>query len=712
MWTTRRLSSTLRSRLQASRAVRQWPSAIRSNGFHAGRAPLASAGYLTDVSFESLPISRTSKDVLTGEMGYEFLTHVQNDTLPLVLEGRDVLAKGKTGNGKTIAFLLPALERMLANQQTVAGSPGKISALVISPTRELAQQIAVEAVKLTNAHGMRTACFVGGSSVNKDVKELSQSRAIDVLVTTPGRLQAHLTDNSGRIRQKLENLQVLVLDEADRLLDMGFRPDIMRIISHLPKNRQTLLFSATLPAATEELKDVALRDDYAFVDTIQGDDQQTNTQTVQEFVVCDLQDVIPMVEGVLEEHMQLPEFKVLVFLPTARSAQFMAQLFQAAGFANVLEMHSRKSQAARTKASDAFRKGKKVVMFSSDVSARGVDYPDVSLVLQVGLTDRDQYIHRLGRTARAGMEGRGVLVLADFEKPLLKDLKDLPLTELAQRPQLEKESYRTTRTLAGLRPHSELEQSAQKAYQAFLGFYNSNLKKLGMSKTDLVETGALYSQLIGLQEVPQLQKKTLRAMGLLDTPGLTAAPKATRVGGPGRKGPGGELGQFGANARNDSRRPDRFGYEGRRPIDREFDSPTKVPGNRAERRASQRFDGHERREDRGDREGREDRGDREGRGGREYRGDREGRGSREYRGDRGGRGGRGDRERGQGRSFDGGERKSFRGERSFEGGRGRRSASADGDRAGRGRRDDRRDDHKRSSSAGTKRNYKEPHKRY
>uniref|UniRef100_M4C0I4 ATP-dependent RNA helicase n=1 Tax=Hyaloperonospora arabidopsidis (strain Emoy2) TaxID=559515 RepID=M4C0I4_HYAAE len=471
-------------------------------------------------------------------MGYKFLTHVQKDTLPLALEGRDVLAKGKTGNGKTIAFLLPTLERMIKNPRP---KRGQISALVISPTRELAQQIAVEAVKLTSAHSLRTACFVGGSSVNKDVKELMNAGGIDVLVSTPGRLQAHLEEDSAHIRQKLDNLQVLVLDEADRLLDMGFRPDIMRIISHLPKERQTLLFSATLPTATDELKKVALRDDFTFVNTIEGDDQQTNTQTVQEYVVCDLQGVIPMVERILDEHMKLPAYKVIVFLPTARAAQFMAHLFQAAEFPNVLEMHSRKSQSARTKAADAFRKGKKVVMFSSDVSARGVDYPDVSLVLQAGLTDRDQYIHRLGRTARAGMEGRGILVLADFEKSMLRELADLPLSELGQDAQLDQQTTRTASALANVHPRSELGKSAEKAYAAFLGFYNSNLKKLRMSKTDLVETGARYSQIIGLEEVPKLQKRTLRAMGLLDTPGLVAASKAAGAGTFKPKGAGGGL---------------------------------------------------------------------------------------------------------------------------------------------------------------------------
>ncbi|KAF1784108.1 P-loop containing nucleoside triphosphate hydrolase [Phytophthora cactorum] len=469
MWTCRRLSSHL---------------SATARGFRSSCVPWASTGsHLSDVSFASLPINQRSKDVLTRDMGYEFLTHVQNDTLPLVLAGRDVLAKGKTGNGKTMAFLLPALERMLTHPQP---KQGKVGTADRSGSGE--------------AHGRPWTAHVllrGGSSVNKDVKELTQSGGID----------AHLEDNSGRIRQKLDSLQVLVLDEADRLLDMGFRPDIMG---------SSVICRKSDRLCSSDLKDVALRDDYAFVDTIEGDDQQTNTQTVQEYVCATCKTLFPSWKA------------FIVFLPTARSAQFMAQLFQAAGFPNVLEMHSRKSQSARTKAADAFRKGKKMIMFSSDVSARGVDYPDVSLVLQVGLTDRDQYIHRLGRTARAGMEGRGILVLADFEKSML---------QLEQRPQLDQQNYRTTRALANVRQRSELEQSAEKAYAAFLGFYNSNLKKLGMSKTKLVETGALYSQLIGLEKVPLLQKKTLRAMGLMGTPGLTVASKPVRAGGPKSRGP-------------------------------------------------------------------------------------------------------------------------------------------------------------------------------
>ncbi|KAF1335328.1 Dead/deah box RNA helicase, partial [Globisporangium splendens] len=530
-----------------------------ANVFTQRHAPLHSSRalqYLTDTPFASLPISDRSKRVLTQQMKYEFLTHVQNETIPLILDGQDVLAKGKTGNGKTIAFLLPSIEKLVQEkEQAHCDKDTKIATLVISPTRELANQIAVEAEKLTSAHNMRTACLVGGTSMNSDLKQLANPKPLDVLVATPGRLQAHLDDNSGNIRQKLANLRVLVLDEADRLLDMGFRKEIMKIISVLPKNRQTLLFSATLPESTEELKDVALREDYAFVDTIQEDDHQTNVQTVQEFVTCDLPTVIPAVEHILVEHMQQQfEYKVIVFLPTARAAQFMAQLFVKAKFPNVLEMHSRKSQSARTKAADAFRKGKNVIMFSSDVSARGVDYPDVSLVLQVGLTDRDQYIHRLGRTARAGMEGRGILVLADFETPFLKDLVDLPLTEKAIPADSAGKAFRTTQALTQLKPGSELEKSAQQSYQAFLGFYNSNQKKLGLDKETLVELAEHYSHLVGLDETPRLDKKILRKMGLFGVKGLEPASQQDRAKfGGSSSGGGGSRGGRGRRSESEPR---------------------------------------------------------------------------------------------------------------------------------------------------------------
>lgn len=497
--------------------------------------------HLSDVTFASLDISDKTKRAIVEDLKYERLTHVQSETFAHISEGKDILAKAKTGNGKTIAFLLPTIENLLR----VGRQRNTIPVLVISPTRELALQIATEARRVSVHHHLNIACFVGGNSIGRDVKTLSADSGIDILVATPGRLQDHLGQDTAKIGQKLSKCRVLVLDEADRLLDMGFRPEIMRIISRLPANRQTLLFSATLPESTEELKNVALRADYEFVDTIGEDEHQTNVQTVQEYVTCSMDDVAATVETILAEHMQRPEYKVMAFFPTARAAAYMAQLFVEAGFNGILEMHSRKSQSARTKTADAFRKGKKVIMFSSDVSARGVDYPDVSLVLQVGLTDRDQYIHRLGRTARAGMEGRGMLVLADFETPLLKELSDLPLSE-SKSLEVDRANSRTGRTISRLKSGSELEKSAQQSYQAWLGFYNTHLKRLKLDKPRLVQLAEHYSKTVGLSEVPLLEKKTLKKMNLFGVAGITPSPYEQRNGGGGGNG-GGYGGNRGGN---------------------------------------------------------------------------------------------------------------------------------------------------------------------
>ncbi|TDH65015.1 hypothetical protein CCR75_001698 [Bremia lactucae] len=484
--------------------------------------------YLSDVLFASLDISANSKRAIVEDLKYERLTHVQNETFALILDGRDVLAKAKTGNGKTIAFLLPVIENLVKQGPSLEVIP----VLAVSPTRELALQIATEAKRLTKFHDLKIACLVGGVPIKKDERTLTSTVPIDILVATPGRLFDHIKQNTGSIATRLGQSSVLILDEADRLLDMGFRKEVMRIIEYLPKERQTLLFSATLPASTKELKKVALRRDFAFIDTIDENEADTNVQTEQEFIVCRMDDVIPMVETILREHMKLPAYKVMIFFPTARSAQFMAQLFQIAGFPGVLAIHSRKSQAVRTKTAEAFRKGHKVMMFSSDVSARGVDYPDVSLVLQVGLTDRDQYIHRLGRTARAGMTGKGVLVLAEFEKPLLNNLVDLPLTRsnTFTSKKLVQSDLSTLKVMKNLKTYCELEKSAQQSYQAWLGFYNSNVKRLKIDTVELVRLAAEYSRIIGLKEVPKLEKKTLRKMGLLGVAGIESSAYTRETG--------------------------------------------------------------------------------------------------------------------------------------------------------------------------------------
>ena len=255
------------------------------------------------------------------------------------------------------------------------------------------------------------------------------------------------------------------------------------------------------------------------LDTIEKAEHDTNEQVVQEYLVCSLQDTITVLECCLKQYMENDRFKIIVFFPTARIAAFMADLFTASHFP-IVEMHSRKTQSYRTKTAGYFRENKNVIMFSSDVSARGVDYPGVSNIIQMGLTTNEQYIHRLGRTARAGASGKGLLILARFEAAFLMELKNLPLEEV-EGPELARFRSTTKEKIESLLQNETLKLSAERAYQAFLGYYNNNLKRLSLDKVQCVAIATEYAQTIGfVDQVPALEKKTIGKMGLKGVAGI------------------------------------------------------------------------------------------------------------------------------------------------------------------------------------------------
>lgn len=294
----------------------------------------------------------------------------------------------------------------------------------------------------------------------------------------------------------LNSLKVLILDEADQLLEMGFKPEIDKIMSFMPpkENRLTLLFSATVPKAVQVIAKNALRTNYTFVDTVGEEADQTHSNVRQEIVVSTPENTIGSLATLLRRHMDHDQnYKVIVFFTTARVTGFMAEIFTKMGvFGEVLEIHSRISQSKRTKTSEKFKKSRSAIMFTSDVSARGMDYPDVSFVLQVGLTEREQYIHRLGRTARAGKSGSGLLLLAPYEeRTMRKALNDMNLLSL-QVSAADVAAFEGTiaNALGMVERDSELKKSAQQAYGAWLGFYNGNLRKCGWDKRVLVEVSA------------------------------------------------------------------------------------------------------------------------------------------------------------------------------------------------------------------------------
>jgi ATP-dependent RNA helicase MSS116, mitochondrial len=553
----------------------------------------------SETTFDSVQnISAPSKRALKEVLQYEYMTKVQEATLPVILQGHDVVAKAKTGSGKTTAFLLPIIERI--STQSPNNNTDKFTAVVLSPTRELATQIATEFKKLATFHPQQIQqnaiiTMIGGTNIDKDKRLLEKNRTVlRLLVATPGRLQDHLTQNTANLVDRLSQVQILCLDEADRLLDMGFRNELEKIMNYMPhsfsKNnnnnndgqRQTLLFSATFPAVMQDITKLAMRNNnnYKLIDTLDpNDDQQegqVNKQVVQKVMVTPLSSHLLALETILQDHIQQQQqsnkktpFKIMVFYTTARIAGYMAELFRADPRfptytdATLLEMHSRKSQGYRTKTANTFHKGSNLILFTSDVNARGVDYENVTLVVQVGApSSKEQYIHRLGRTARAGNAGTGILLLCDFERSFLKEMQDLlpnndddddddddnngngnnNKTMITKSWTAAETSTEQAHLQQLLSKDKQLCNSAGAAYQAFLGYYNSNVKRFKINgKKELVQLANEYATVIGFPRdgpPPALQAKTVGKMGLKGVEGLNIE----RGGGGGGGNGGGERG--------------------------------------------------------------------------------------------------------------------------------------------------------------------------
>jgi ATP-dependent RNA helicase MSS116, mitochondrial len=471
---------------------------------------------------------------ITEDLKFDHMMPVQAATLHDLLEKRiDCLAQAKTGTGKTIAFLLPAIQTLInKNRQGNSG----ISLLVISPTRELAMQIAKEATALLRRLPRYNVRFAIGGT-NKDKEERDILDGCDILIATPGRLYDHLSDD--RIKAAFRNLDTLVLDEADRLLDMGFMNALKDIIQCLPdkklSNRQGMLFSATIAPHVEKFAHLALSDGYKFISTIPEGELNTHERVPQLLItVPSFSDVAPALASSLKSECALigkDNFKAIVFAPTAALADWYgAILDKFPDIPKVSILHSRISQSKRTNTSNAFRDANSAILVATDVVARGMDFPNVSTVFQVGLpADKESYIHRLGRTARAGREGRSVFIVTSdesfFPKYTLKAIKfDTIEPDLLYLPQVEDAA-------------SKFENKA-KVYQAWLGYYKGHSRSMGWDDVRLVaEANKFALKALGAGEVPGLQKSTVGKMGLKGVKGLNVIPnlpKPPRGGGGGR----------------------------------------------------------------------------------------------------------------------------------------------------------------------------------
>ncbi len=352
--------------------------------------------------------------------GYETPTSIQAQAIPHLLQGRDLLGIAQTGTGKTAAFALPILDRLAADRRRP--TPFTARALVLAPTRELAAQIADSFRAYGQFMRPSVGVIVGGVSHRPQIDMLA--RGLDVLVATPGRLLDHVA--SGRMR--LANTEVLVLDEADHMLDLGFIVPIRQIVAKLPKKRQTLLFSATMPKEIAGLAQDLLNDPAEVAVTPVA----TTAERVAQHVF--------LVDGgakrdMLIELMNDAEIsRAIVFTRTKRGADRVAQHLDAAGV-GADAIHGNKSQSQRIRALDAFRKGRTRVLVATDIAARGIDVDGVTHVVNYELPETPEaYVHRIGRTARAGASGRAISLCENGERPLLRQIEkltrqSLPLTD-------------------------------------------------------------------------------------------------------------------------------------------------------------------------------------------------------------------------------------------------------------------------------------------
>ncbi|KAK7196366.1 ATP-dependent RNA helicase [Novymonas esmeraldas] len=442
--------------------------------------------------FTELPISqRTQMGLERGR--YTTLTPIQRDTLHLALAGLDVLGAAKTGSGKTLCFVVPALERLYREHWSADMGVG---ALLLSPTRELALQIFKVMQLVGHKHVLSAALLTGGRDVQEERKRL---HAISIIVGTPGRVLHHLQDDAELV---LDNMQLFCMDEADRLLDMGFREAITNILKYLPPQRQTLLFSATQTTDVQMLAQMSLKNP-RYVSTQAITAAPTPTTLCQNFAVVELHRKLDALLMFLKRH---PNDKIVVFVSTCNQVKFMYL-----AFSKILKkmripsmcLTSKMKQFRREEVFLTFCRCKSAVLFCTDVASRGLDFPLVHWVVQYDCPESAQtYIHRAGRTARAGARGVSLLLLTPSETPMLSYLhhKHVPLREIAIKPDCLTSSHEIFVALVV----QGLKYEAQKAFIAYLRsvYFASNKNVFDVAAIDV----AAFAKSLGLLVVPDMSE--------------------------------------------------------------------------------------------------------------------------------------------------------------------------------------------------------------
>ncbi|KAG8167570.1 hypothetical protein KVR01_003259 [Diaporthe batatas] len=385
---------------------------------------------------ESLGVHPNIIKAIVDDMRYESMTDVQSMSINPALQGKDIVAQARTGTGKTIGFLVPTIQRIIASDPSLGSrsfdraDATNVRAIIISPTRELAEQIGAEAQKLCRHTGVKVQTAVGGMNKQMMLRR-TKHEGCHLLVGTPGRLMDLLSDEYSGI--DAPNLEALVLDEADRMLDVGFDKELQQIVRLLPdrrqKSRQTMLFSATIPKDVVQIARVYVdANKFQFVQTIKADEAPTHERVPQNIVPVEgYEHFVPTMLEIIERA-QNGEYgsdpvKVMAFFNNTATVKLMDETFQflsrsLRSLPPTYAIHSGLDQRQRSRVADNFRKAKSAILISSDVTARGMDFPNVTHVIQFGVPPtRDQYIHRLGRTGRANKSGQGWIIIRKGEIP-------------------------------------------------------------------------------------------------------------------------------------------------------------------------------------------------------------------------------------------------------------------------------------------------------
>lgn len=382
------------------------------------------------------------ESVLQGleAMNFEEATPVQEKTIPVILEGKDIIGCAQTGTGKTVAYILPVLNRMAKEEKT----DDHINAIIMAPTRELAQQIDMQFEGFSYFVSVSTlAIYGGGDGATWDQQKQGLEMGADVIIATPGRLITHLD----MYDIDLSHVRYFILDEADRMLDMGFSDDIMKIVKKLPENRQTIMFSATMPPKIQQLAKTILKNPEEVKIAV----SKPNEAITQAAYICtEIQKM-----GLIKELFGKPvNSKSIIFSSSKQKVKELAYTLKRMKF-NVAAMHSDLEQAEREKVMLDFKNNKITVLVATDIVARGIDIEDIGMVLNYDVPhDPEDYIHRIGRTARANAEGLAITFVSEkeqgkfyrIEQFLEKEIYKIPLpTDLGEAPAYNPHAFTRTR---------------------------------------------------------------------------------------------------------------------------------------------------------------------------------------------------------------------------------------------------------------------------